>query len=238
MEKTRLRVTDFTADRLNELEFENFEELYPFRENEGISWINIDGLHDTEALAELAEHFGLHSLVMEDVVSTHQRAKFEDYPEHIFIVLRMLYLEGDKSVVKSEQVSLIFGEGWVFTFQERTGDIFEGVRNRLRAGKARLRKSGSDYLAYALSDALIDHYFNILEQLGEKIEALEEGLLADPRNEHLESIHSLKRELVLVRRAIWPLREVIGNWIRSESPLVQNETQLFLRDVHDHTVQV
>ena len=238
MDKVRLRIMNFDPDRLEEQEPDSFRDLLPHRDGPGTSWINVDGLHETDSMAELSKHFGLHSLVMEDVVHTHQRPKIEDFPEHIFIVLQMLYIDVESSTVHSEQVSLIFGQNWVLTFQERVGDIFEGVRERLRKGRGRIRRAGADYLAYALVDALVDHYFKVLEHFGEEIEDLEERLLDDPTQELLERIHGIKRELVMVRRAVWPLREVIGAWMRSESPLVRDETQVFLRDIYDHTVQV
>jgi len=238
MDSMLLRVTEYDAERIEEREARSVHELFASKDAPGMAWINVDGLHEDEALAELGAHFGLHDLVMEDVVHTHQRPKFEEYPEHIYIVMRMLYLQEDDFGVHSEQVSLVFGRGWVLSFQERVGDIFEGVRERLRAGRGKIRRSGADYLAYALADALVDHHFKILDHLGERIESLEEGLLEDPTPALLQQIHRFKRDLMMVRRAIWPLREVIGAWMRSENPLVSAETSLFLSDVYDHTVQL
>ena len=179
-----------------------------------------------------------HPLVLEDILNTDQRPKMEEYGDYLYIVLKMLHDKGKGNQIEAEQVSLVLGPNFVFSFQESGGDVFDQIRERLRTGKGRLRKMGADYLAYTLVDAIVDYYFVILEKLGERIELLEEELVAHPRTETLKEIHTLKREMIFLRKAVWPLREVISGLQRGESPLVQKTTGIYLRDVYDHTIQV
>ena len=202
-----------------------------------VTWLNLVGVHDTEAIEALGEAFGLHPLVLEDLVGTGQRPKVEGYDGYLFVVLRMLSLDGGDELV-DEQVSLILGGNHVLTVQERTGDVFEPLRERLRRGRVRLRGSGADYLAYALLDVLVDAYFALLERYGELLEALEVDILADPKPDALGRINALRQDLLLMRRAVWPLREVMSALQRDESPLLQEATRTYLRDVYDHVVQV
>jgi len=236
--RVRVRYFDYDAERLTEEEPTSVDACLPLKERPTVSWINIDGLHDTAQLERLGQHFELHPLVLEDIVHTQQRPKLEDYEQYVYIVLRMLSFDEEKLEVATEQVSLVLGRGYVISFQERAGDVFEAVRERLRRGKGRARRMGADYLAYMLFDAIVDHYFVVLERIGEEIESLERALMEDPRAELLSSIHRLKREMILLRRAIWPLREVVAALTREDVPLVRAEIQPFLRDVYDHTIQV
>jgi magnesium transporter len=237
-ERIGITVMDYDEGRLNEHKLDTLEECYPFRDTQPVSWVNINGLHDVEALAGLGEHFGLHSLVMEDILNVRQRPKLEEHDGYFFIVCRMVDFDEESQQIRTEQVSLILARNLVISFQERPGDVFEPVRERIRVGRGRIRRAGSDYLAYALLDAVADHYFVVLEKLSDAIETLEEDLLENPTTQLLETIHGLKREMILLRRSAWPLREVLNSFIRSESDLVAEETVVFLRDVLDHTVQV
>ncbi len=202
-----------------------------------VSWINVNGIHDVEVIKQLGERIALHPLVMEDLVNVRQRPKLEDFDDHLFIVLKMLYYK-DGDTLNIEQVSLIVGDTFVISFQEYAGDVFDPIRKRLRDGKGRIRKMGADYLAYALIDTIVDHYFVVIEKMGEHIELLEEQLLENPTRDLLLRINGLKREAILIRKSIWPLREVVSTLQRSESPLIKKKTEVFLRDVYDHTVQV
>jgi magnesium transporter len=175
---------------------------------------------------------------MEDILHTDQRPKMEDFEDYIFIVTKMLFFDQEKRELKAEQLSLILGENYVVTFQERVGDVFEPIRERIRKGKGRVRKMQSDYLAYALIDAVVDHYFIVLEKIGETVESLEEELVTNPTPETLQAIHHLKRELIFLRKSVWPLRELISGLERGEASLIQEKTTVFLRDVYDHTIQV
>jgi magnesium transporter len=237
-ERMRITVFDFEDAKLEEKEVGTIEECFPYRDTPRVSWINIDGLHDTASLEKLGDHFGLHPLVLEDIVSTHQRPKVEDHQDYLYIVLKMLEYTDDRAEVMAEQISIILGRNFVISFQERQGDVWDPVRARIRKGAGRLRKSGPDYLAYALVDAIVDSYFSILERVGDEIETLAEEVAADPSGETLQRIHGLKREMIFLRKLIWPTREVAALLERAESGLIKKTTVVYLRDVYDHTVQL
>ena len=238
IEKVRIRIIDYDETQLEEKEVKTVEEVFPFKDKPTITWINIDGLHDIEVIEKIGRHFGLHPLVLEDIVNTEQRPKLEDFGDHIFVVLKMLYYDNDKNELEVEQVSLIFGLNFVISFQECLGKIFEPLRERIRKGKGRVRKSGADYLAYALIDSIVDNYFVILEQFGERIEDTEQGLATNPTQETLQTIRAFKKEMIFLRKSIWPLREVVNSLERGESPLIHESTGIYLRDVYDHTIQI
>ncbi len=238
IDKPRIRVIDYDSVQLEEREAETIEECFPYRDKLTVSWINIDGLHDVGVIEKVGNHFGLHPLLLEDILNTEQRPKLEDYGDYLFIVLKMLYYEEEENKIRAEQLSLILGPNIVISFQERVGDAFNPVRERIRNGKGRIRKVGVDYLAYALVDAIVDNYFIILEKFGERIEELEEELVTDPTEKTLQEIHELKREMVFLRKSVWPLRELISGLERGESSLVHESTRIYLRDVYDHTIQV
>jgi len=233
-----LTLIDYDAERVAERRLESPDEIPRYLDTETVSWINVCGVHDVDAVARVGEILGIHPLVLEDIVNTHQRPKAEVFDGHLFAVFRMLRYEAEAAHVDSEQVSLILGPHYVVTFQERPGDVFEAVRQRIRAGKGRVRVAGPDYLAYALMDVLVDHYFLTLEALEDQVEDLEEELLDAPGPETLETIHGLKRVLVVLRKGVWPLRELVLSLERSESQLIAAGTRPYLRDVYDHSIQV
>lgn len=237
-EKIKITIMDYDETQFQVRETETLEECYPFKDRPTIIWINIDGIHEIETLEKLGDCFGLHPLTLEDILNTDQRPKIEDYGEYIFIVLKMLYPDDETGEILAEQVSLVLGKNFVISFQEREGDIFNSVRERVRSGKGRIRKMGADYLVYSLLDSIVDNYFIILEKLGERIELLEEKLITNPVPETINLIHKLKREMIFLRRSVWPLREVIGSIERGESSLIKGSTNIYLRDVYDHTIQV
>jgi magnesium transporter len=239
VDKTKIMVIAYDAAHVDELAPQTVEECLPAKGQTGVTWINVDGLHETEALGKLGEQFGLHPLVIEDILNTEQRPKVEDYGEYIFCVLKSLYhVDEESGEPEIEQISLVLGPNYVLSFQEREGDEFDPIRERIRGDKGRVRKSGADYLLYALVDLIVDRYFVVLERFGDTMESLEEALVADPTTETLHTIHHLKREMAFLRKSLWPLREVVGGLERSESPLVHESTGLYLRDVYDHTIQV
>jgi magnesium transporter len=238
VERVRLRVISYGPEHLEERELESVEDCLRYRDDPHLSWINIDGLHDAQTLQTLGGHYGIHPLVLEDIAHTTQRPKLEDHQDYLFLVLKLLRYEESEERVFSEQLSLILGRGYVVSFQERVGDVFEPVRERIRGGRGRIRALGPDYLAYALMDAVVDNYFIILEKAGDQVETLEDDLLLDPTPELLHSVHAMKREMIQLRRAVWPLREAVGGIERCESPLIKKGTRVFLRDLYDHTIQV
>jgi len=238
IEKIRISIIDYDETQFEEKEAKTVEECFLFKDKPTITWINVDGLHEVNVIEQLGGHFGLHPLLLEDILNTEQRPKMEDFGEYIFFVLKMLYFDEESHEIQAEQVSIILGSNFVISFQERAGDVFKFVRERIRNSKGRIRKAGSDYLAYALLDAIVDNYFIILEKLGETIEEIEEELVTNPTPETLQTIHHLKREMIFLRKSVWPLREVISVLERGESPLIHESTGIYLRDLYDHTIQV
>ncbi|MBN2042250.1 MAG: magnesium/cobalt transporter CorA [Candidatus Aenigmarchaeota archaeon] len=237
-ENVRITLIDYDENNYMQKEVKKIEECFPFRDKKTVTWINIDGVHDTSIIEKIGSHFGIHSLVLEDILNTSQRPKMEVFDDYIFIVLRMLSLDEKKGETISEQVSIIMGRNFVISFQETVGDIFDPIRKRLGEGKGKMRKTGPDYLSYSLIDAVVDNYFYILEKFGERVESIEDGLIDNPKPETLQKIHSLKREMIFLRKSVWPLREAVSSLERSESPLIDKRTRMYLRDVYDHTIQV
>ena len=238
IDKTRITLMNYDQDRLEEKEFKRIEESFAYRDTPPVSWINIDGLHEVEVIEKIGTHFNIHPLTLEDIVNTGQRPKVEDFEDYLYLVFKMLMVDEETSHIASEQVSLVLGPHYLISFQETEGDVFNFVRERIRKGKGRIRKSGPDYLAYALMDAVVDHYFLILEKMGEKIEYLEEQLHVQPTPEVLRAIYNLKRELIYFRKQVWPIREVLSTWQKTESAMIKEVNKAFIRDVYDHTIQV
>jgi len=237
-EKTIITVIDYCEDSFEEKEVLKPEDLEPFKASPTVTWIDICGIHDVSLLEHVGKIFGIHPLALEDILATDQRPKLEDFDEYLLIISRMLTPSPKGERAKSEQVSLILGKSFVISIQERKGDVFQPIRERIKTGNGRIRRMGPDYLAYALIDAVVDGYFLILEKLSDRLELIEEELLSNPGVGVLRTIISSKRQLVVLRKAVWPLREVVGALERGESPLIQEATTHYLRDVYDHTVQV
>jgi magnesium transporter len=225
----------YGPDKFREEKIESAEAIPQYVGHYSVLWINVAGLGDASAVNRIGEIFALHRLALEDVVNTHQRAKVEHYPNCIFVVGRMI--ESDDHI-ETDQLSLFLGKEFVVTFQETPGDCFEPVRERIRKGGGTLRFAGPDYLAYALVDAFVDNYFPVLENYGERLEAMEERVVSRPDPGLIAQIHEVKRDLLTLRRAIWPLREAINSLVREPVPLIAAETRIYLRDCYDHTIQI
>ncbi len=234
----RITILDYDAENFLEKTAAACEECFSFRDTATVTWINVDGVHDPAIVEKIGSHFGLHPLILEDILTTSQRPKIEDLGEMLYIVVRMLEYDEAKAEVGTDQLSLILGRNFIISFQELEGDMFDPVRDRIRKAKGRIRKLGPDYLLYALLDAVVDHYFTVLEKLGERIETLEEELIDKPSKETMHAIHGLKREMIYLRKSVWPLREVVAGLERVESGLIHESTNIFFRDVYDHTIQV
>jgi magnesium transporter len=235
-----IRVTVMAYDEAgcDERQISAVKECVYFTDTSLVTWINVDGLHEIEIIQQVGDCQGLHPLVLEDILNTEQRPKTEDFGTYLYIVLKSLYLT-DGGRLAAEQVSLIVGSNFVISFQEGLrDDLFGPIRERLRSGKGRLRGMGADYLAYCLMDTIVDNYFVVLEQLGERIEELEEGVLDAVTPQTARQIHRLKRDMIFLRKAVWPLREVIGSLERRESGLISEPVVVYLRDLYDHTIQV
>jgi len=237
--KSRIRIMDYDENSVREKDKAVVEECFPFRDTESVTWIDIEGLQDIGLLDRLGSSYGLHPLILEDILNTDQRPKLDDMDSYMYVVLKMLDYDPDSPDIISEQVSIVFGPNFVISLQEgREGDLFEPLRERIRGGKGRIRKMGPDYLAYSLLDTIIDRYFLILEKFAEQIETLEEKLVSDPGPETLRQIHHLKREMIFLRKSVWPLREVIYGLEKSDSDLIRPGTKIFLRDIYDHAVHI
>lgn len=237
-EKVRINILDYDENQFEEKEARTIEECFPFKDKPTITWINIDGLHQVDIIEKIGKNFDLHPLLLEDILNTEQRPKIEDFETCIYIVLKMLLYDEKTNEINSEQVSIILGQNFVISFQEKEVDVFNPLREIIRTGKGRIRKMGADYLAYSLIDAIVDGYFLILEKLGENIEDVEEIMMSNPSPVTLKDIHKLKRRMISLRKSVWPLREVVSALERSESSLIHDQTRIYLKDVYDHTIQV
>jgi len=235
--KPEIRVLEYSADTLAEWQADDPRQLEQCLREGSIAWVDVQGLGDEAILRAIGKVFGLHPLALEDVVNVPQRPKVESFPDHTLFITRMARMHDPHTAV-SEQLSLIVGPTFVVTFQERPGDILDPVRRRIRQGKGPIRTVGADYLAYAIIDTLIDGYYPILEQFGEAMEALEEEIVVAPEAGHLKTVHHLKRELLAIRRTMWPLREALGTVIREGTPFFSDAVQVYLRDCQDHCVQM
>ena len=233
----RVRVIDYDSREVRETEVAGIEEILPFRDADSVTWINIDGLQDVAFLESLAGALKLHPLVLEDILDTLQRPKMEETGDGAFFVVKMLeYAEGGL-VIPPEQVSILLGKNIVVSFQERQGDVFDSVRQRIRHGKGRIRQMGADYLAYSLLDAIVDQYYVILETMGSEIEILEDSVLTDPAPTTLAHLRKLRKEGLVVRKSLWPIRELVAATERAEG-IFSKELDPYLRDLYDHTIQV
>ena len=233
----KITVFSYDARHFQEQQVAKAEEI-PTAPAPCVTWVDVGGVHKIEVLETFGKMFGLHSLLLEDIANTDQRPKLDDYGGYGYVVLKMLYEGKRPGDVIVEQVSLVYGNTFLLSFQENGGDVFQAVKERLRSGKGRLRHAGSDYLLYALIDSIVDRYFVVLEAVGERIEALQDIVVSSPEPETLREIHALKRQLLFLRRSVWPLRDVMNNLSRSEGRFLQDSTKVFFRDVYDHVVQI
>jgi len=237
-EKTRITLWEYDEKDFKERPLESLDLCFPFKNDPTVTWVNVEGVHQVEILEKLGTCFSLHPLVLEDILNTDQRPKMEEYGNDLYIVLKMLDYDDQKDEVVAEQVSLVLRGNIVFSFQEKGGTLFATLIERVRSGRGRIRKTGADYLTYAILDLVVDHYFLVLEKIGEKIEILEAKLLSDPKASTLQKIQQLKREMLFLRKWVWPLREVLSALERGELAQIQESTRIYLRDVYDHAIQV
>jgi magnesium transporter len=234
-EKVSITLIDYDEQHYQEKEIAGFDQCLLLKDKPGVTWIKVNGIHQVGNLEKLGECFNLHPLILEDILNTDQRPKIEDFENYLYIVLRIINYSPD-SELSSEQVSLILGSNFLISLQESNGAIFAPILDRLRTSKGRIRKSGADYLAYALMDLIVDNYFVVLEQFGEVLEYLEEEVVKRPTPETLQDIHRFKYDMIMLRKSIWPLREVVGRLERKESDLIQDATGIYFKDVYDHTI--
>ncbi len=235
-EETKLSVLSYSRTEYDYKDVKGIEEIEI--DESKVTWINIVGLHDTSLIEKIGKRFGLHPLLLEDIVNTSQRPKMEDYKDYLFIVMKMLHYFKEEDEVHSEQISIILGSNLIITFQEEEKDCFDNLRTRIRKKKGIVTQKKADYLTYSLMDAIVDDYFSILEEVGEDIEILEHEVINKPRDNTLQTLHELKREIIFLRRFIIPLRELARNFQNENTTLVGESTKLYFRDVYDHVTQI
>jgi magnesium transporter len=238
LDPTGIDVIRYDAETISEHPGVTAREAAGLRAVSSVTWINVRGVHDASVMEELGQAFGLHPLLLEDVVHTDQRPKLEAYDDHLFLVTKMIRLSDSSQDIEVEQLSLVLGDGYVISFQETSGDVFDPVRHRVRNSRVRIRSLGADYLLYALVDAVVDHYFLVLDRLADRSERLEADVFAGPAGRSLEEIQRLKHDLIFLRRSVWPLREALSTLLREGASLVDGRNLVFFRDVYDHTIHV
>ncbi len=234
--KIKITLIEFNETDYFEAEYFDLSECLKHVKPNMVKWINVEGVHNIALIEKIGKFYNLHPLTLEDIVHIDQRPKFEDFDNYVLTVMRMIAYEDE---VHSEQLSLVLLENTVLSFQEpHGGDAFDIIRNRLRLAKGRVRKLGADYLFYALMDAVVDCYFNAIEKIGDKLEVIEEEIMNDPKKESLIHLYNLKREVIYLRKQVWPLRDMINNLIRTENGLITDNTQIFFRDLQDHSTRI
>jgi magnesium transporter len=237
IEHSTTTLIEYSADAFAERQFDSLAASREFTPSQPVLWLNVYGLHEPEVLSEIGRRFDLHPLVLEDILNTDQRPKVDDYGDYLFLVARFFNYDDQTTSLSSEQVSMVIGRRFVITFQERPTGNFKPIRDRLQQARGQIRRSGADYLAYALLDTIVDRYFGVLEALGERTEHLEEQMMQHSSLQVLETLHLLKRETLALRRSVWPLREVINSLLRANA-FFAADVQPYLRDVYDHTVHL
>lgn len=235
---TKLEIIDYSVEDYQRIHTENIEEAFKYKGTDRVTWINVNGLFNTKEIERLGKKYKLHPLIQEDIVTTSQRPKIDEFEDYLFIVFKMLHYADDGTLI-IEHVSLVLGQGYVLTFQEADGDVFDDLRERLENGKGRIRSAGADYLMFAIIDAVVDHYFSVIETMSEKIEVLEDQLFEDKIEEDItQDIQELKKEILKIRRAVLPLREVVSRLEKTETDFIEEKTQRYIRDLYDHIIQV
>jgi magnesium transporter len=234
--KATITVVTYGEGEFRVKEASSVEECFSLIDPSGVTWINVDGINDAKTVEAIGSRFNLHPLLLEDVMNTEQRPKMEDYDNLLFLVLRVLFPDNGAGRIGSDQISFVLGDRYLISFQERKTDLFKAVIDRLQMGKSRIRKSGADYLLYSLIDVIVDNYFVILELIGDNVEEMEVRLISGGRVETLAAIQRMKKDLIYLRRSVWPLREALSGLERGESRLISGGLHVFFRDIYDHTI--
>ena len=232
-----ISVIDYTKHSLEELRIKHIDDCARFKKMGSKSWIHVFGARKTPTLEKMGELFGIHPIILDDINNTDQRPKLENHGTYLYTVLKLVSYNASQQRIGIEQISMILSKSFLITFQEKEEDVFHSIKERIRTEDAKIRKMPMDYLFYSLMDAVVDHYFIVLEQLGERVTHLETQVLKQPSQKTMKAIHNLKRDMILLRKSIWPLREVVSNLRREESSLISDETDLYLKDIYDHTIQ-
>lgn len=236
---TRISMINYSKENIEEQQIQSVDDILKYKDSNSVTWVIIEGLTDVAIVERIGAIFGIHQLVLEDILNTHQRPKFEEYDDHLYIVLKSLLSENEQFTVAYEQISLIVLNNFVFVFKEKTDDLFKPVQQRIKTSKGRFRSLGTDYLTYVILDTIVDQYFLLIDSLDDAITSIEDSLLAsEPTRDTLHTIQMLKREIISIRRNVSPIRELMTGILRSESALINEKTHIYLRDVSDHAIRV
>jgi len=240
IEDIKITTLDYNETQFQERTLHNIEEClkHKDKDKDTVTWINVEGVHDISIVEKIGNYFDIHPMLMEDIVNVHQRSKIENYEEFVFMVIKMISLESKTEGIEKEQFSLILGSDFVISFHEKTDDIFNQIRERIRKASGTIRKMGADYLAYTLIDVIVDNYFVVLEKIGEMIDDVESELIENPTPKTLHAIHYLKKEVIQLRNSIWPMREIYSKLDRTESKFIHQATAIYYKDLHEHTIEV
>ena len=234
VEEILITIFNYNEQQFEEKKIESIEELKLLKENSKTLWVNLAGLHNVTLIEKVCEIFGIHSLVIEDILNVNHSPKIEEHENFLFLIFKMIDIHKHSKELNIEQISIILGKNYVITFQENVGDVFDVIRDRIRTAKGRIRKAGADYLMYRLLDSIVDNYFITLEYVDDKIEFVEEKLLEDSEDLYLKEIHNLRKDILKLRRAVYPMRDMTYYLQRGENPLIQKSTIMFTRDLYDH----
>lgn len=238
VDKVTIKVTEYDDTSTETYEIKSVEEIDPFTDTPQVTWVSVCGLHETEFLKQVGEKFKIHPLVLEDILNTDTRPKIEITDEYLFIVMKLVLFNPDHKILETEQISFILGKSFLFSFSERTDEIFNPVKERITSQLGKFHKKGSDYLLYALMDIVVDHYFLALEKVEERIELLDDEIINNTERSQIESIYNLRNLLLIIRKSAWPLREIINQLIKDESDLLDEAIEPYLRDLYDHTIHI
>ncbi|NHI91299.1 MAG: magnesium and cobalt transport protein CorA [Candidatus Lokiarchaeota archaeon] len=236
--KTKINLIQYGQDKFKEKELDSIDDLDLIKIDYKVNWINIRGIHDIKIIEKIGKLFNFHPLILEDIMNAQERSKIDYYKENLFIILRMLNFDREKIIIKSQQISIILSANLVISFQEDEQDLFNSIKERIKNKLGKIRDKKADYLAYALMDFITDNYFLLLEDFGQYIENIEDEIIENPQTETLEKIHDLRDSNILLRKSIWPLRDIFSRLARGDSPLIDENTIIYLRDVYDHSVQI
>lgn len=237
-DNVRISIIEYNKESYTEKEYNNIDDALKHDQTNSVFWLNIDGLHDTELIQKIGNHFNLHPLLLEDILNTNHRPKTESFTDHLFLTLKMLGIGKKSSSIVYEQVSFVMGQNWIISFQEKQGDIFNPIRERIRENLSNIRKNGVDYLLYRLADTVVDNYFFVTDYYDDKIESLDERVLTDSNDELLKEIQQVKKQLIYLRKSTSPLREVVSALEKESSNLIKKTTTQYLRDVYEHIIQI
>lgn len=238
VEKVTMSLTEYDENSCDNYEIKSVEEIDPFTDTPQVTWVSVCGLHETEFLKQVGEKFKIHPLVLEDILNTETRPKIEITEDYLFVVMKLMTFNAEQKILETEQVSFILGRTFLFSFSEKSDEIFNPIKERVATQLGKFRKRGSAYLLYALMDIVVDHYFLALEKVEERIETLDDEVINNAEKSQIESIYNLRNLLLMMRRSIWPLREIVNQLIKDDSDLLDDSIEPYLRDIYDHTIHI